>query len=58
MASHVVGTVDEIRVEGPQDWTATGATVRIELPARVITGWQTSLDSPEKRVAPERETVR
>ena len=40
----------EIVLDGPQPWTATGATARIELPTAVITGWHSL-------VAPEKETV-
>ena len=37
----------EIVLDGPQPWTATGATARIELPTAVIRGWH-SLTTPEK----------
>jgi signal transduction histidine kinase len=41
----------EIVLDGPQPWTPTGATARIELPTAVITGWNIF-------VAAEKETVR
>jgi hypothetical protein len=38
----------DITLEDPQPWTTTGATVRLEIPAAVVTGWQTSLVPSEK----------
>lgn len=41
----------EIALAGPEPWTPTGATARIDLPTAVITGWH-SLVTPQKETVP------